>query len=112
MEWEKKFTLNREGNVVLAKYANERTYRLRFITDTEAEVFVDRFQSAQAEIEANGKLKSRVEIIGHLRKQTIKLTFADVYRTSALKMKCSFDSQDEMLSFHTKLSQQILKYSA
>ena len=112
MKWEKKFALNREGDVVFAEYANEKTYRLKFSTDAEAGVFVEKFQSAQAEIEADGKLKSRIEIVGDIGEQTIKLTFADVNRTSSLEMKCSFYSIEEMLSFHSRLSQQILRYSA
>lgn len=109
MKWEKKFNLTRDGEAVLANYNNERTYRLKFNGEKEAEFFLRDFQEAQAEIEIHGKLKTRIKIACNVQNRIIKFIFAD--HNSMLAVNSEFDSTDEMLTFYSKMRNQITKYS-
>lgn len=109
-KWEKKFDLTWDGRIVFAEYANERTYRLEFNSEEEAGTFVKEFQAAQLEIETRGKLKTIVKIAGNVSEHTIKFIFAD--KNSSLAMKCKFETENDILTFHNRMRAQITRYSS
>lgn len=109
MAWEKRFNLSLNGATVLAEYARMKTYHLEFKSQDEAELFIKEFKSAQEQIKTNGKLTTRVAIVADTGNATIGFTFEDL--NASIKMKCKFESVQEMYMFYGQLRDQILKYS-
>lgn len=108
-KWEKKINLSQKGSTVLAEYARMKTFHIEFGSSDEARIFIQEFEAAQSQLEKNGKLTSRVSVIGDPRSFTIDFKFGD--NRSSIKLKAQLDSIQEMYQFYGYLREEITKYS-